>query len=143
MLNSVRRTLVGDAIDLHLAIDHHARYHASPCRRIVSEIFPEHSIKRLEITRIIEPHTTAHDVLGSVAGFLQNGHQIANRLMRLHSYVALDHFPVHHGHLAGNIEPSIGFDCASEWKMLTTSPLTAFGSVAFYAHCVDSSGICT
>lgn len=134
--------LVSHAIDLDFAIDHHTGNYAGARRRIVAKVFPEYFVEGLEVARIIEPNTAAHYVLGSVACFVQNGNQILYCLVRLSGYVARDDFPVHHGHLSGNVEPSIGLHSASEWEMLTSGTPTAFSAVAFYTHRVDSTSLC-
>ena len=94
---------VGHAIDLDLAIDHHARYNAGPRRRMLAEEFFENFVEGREVAWIVEPDTAAHDVLRPIARFVQDREEIANRLLGLHKNVSLDNFAIDHRHLAGHI----------------------------------------
>ena len=97
------RRIIGDAFDFDLAVDDHAGDDAGAGGRMLTEILFEDGIERREIARVVEPYATAHDVLGPVPGFAQNGEQVFDCLMRLHDNVACDQLAVSHGHLARNI----------------------------------------
>src|SRR5579872_3401189 len=75
--------LVGNAIDFHFAIDHHAGDHTGARRRMLPEVLPEYCVERLEIPRIVEPDAATHDVLWRVARFFQDREQVSDRLVRL------------------------------------------------------------
>src|ERR1700677_2183257 len=98
--------LIGYTIDLHLAVDNHARYDACASGRVFAEVFFEDRIEWGKVARIFEPDATADYVLRAVPGFVQNRQQIANRLLRLRGYVAGDNLTVDHRNLARNIQPS-------------------------------------
>src|SRR6266571_605108 len=95
--------LVGNAVYLHLAINHHAGYHAGACRRIFTEVFPKYLVERLEIATIIKPHSATHYVLRRVARFFQDGQKVANGLTGLSKDVASDYLAIDHWHLTLDI----------------------------------------
>src|SRR5947209_16623841 len=69
---------IGDAVDFHLAVHHHARHHAGPGRRIGAEIFGEDLVEALKVPGIIEPDAATHDILGLVTGLSQDREQVAD-----------------------------------------------------------------
>ena len=72
-----------------------------------AEVFPEDGVKRCEVARIVQPDAATDNMLRSVAGFLKNGEQILDCLAGLSDDASGNEFAVHHGNLAGDIEPSI------------------------------------
>src|SRR3954468_19098474 len=63
---------IGDAVDFHLAIHHHARHHARPRWWIGAEIFGEDLVEALKVSGIVEPDAATHDILGLVTGLGQD-----------------------------------------------------------------------
>src|SRR5439155_23335153 len=117
----------------------HAGDDASASGRILAEILPENLIKRLKITRVVEPHTATHYVLRSVARFCQDRQKIPHCLMRLRNDTACDEFAIDHRHLARYVQPAIGFDSAGKGQGLTSGAFASFSAVTLYAHRVCSS----
>src|SRR2546430_391275 len=94
------------------------------------EVFPEYGIEGLEISRVVEPDTTSHDMFWSVARFFQDRQQIPDRLVRLCHDISTNNLAIQHRHLTRYIEPPIGFDSTSKWKVLAAGSLAALDAVS-------------
>ena len=75
--------LVGHAVDLGLATHHHRRLDAGAGRRMSAEIVLVDLIEAPEIPGIVEPGTHADNMLRAAIRFLENGQEIADRLVGL------------------------------------------------------------
>src|SRR5450830_21216 len=127
------------AIHFNLAIHNHGRLHAGTCRRIGAEVFLEDLVEGLEIAGIVQPDAATHDMLRTVAGFLEDCQDVLNSLMRLRDDTAINHFSVDHGYLAGDVQPAVRFHCTCKRQMLTASTGAAVDAISFDAHCVTPS----
>lgn len=71
----------------------------------------------LEIARIVQPHAAAHDMLGTIAGQVEDSEHGPDRLMRLGHDASHDHDTIQHGHLARDEQPAIRAHCAGERQL--------------------------
>src|SRR5438105_12008221 len=138
---SLGRFLVRHAVDLDLAIDHHARHHAGARRRIGPEIFLEYLVEGLEVARIVEPDTAAHHMLGGVPGFLQNGQHVLDGPVRLCDDAIADDLSVYHRHLAGHVKPAIGCYGLRKRQVLPAGAGAAGRAVSLNAHACSSCSV--
>src|SRR5476651_1191611 len=126
--------LVGHAINLDLAIDHHVRLHTGPRRGVFrAEVLAEHFVEAPEVPWVFQPHTYTHHVFQRVAGFFENRYHVAHRLAGLLNDAARDDFTVHRRHLARHVQPAIRFHRTGERTRLTTAS-GGSGAVTSNAH---------
>ena len=92
-------------------------------------------VERGEITRIMQPNATADHVFRAISCLIEDGDQILNGLARLDGNAARDQFPIDHGHLAGDVQPTIRFHRPRERKMLTSRALAACNAVSLETQC--------
>src|SRR5690606_41819945 len=102
------------------------------------EIFGIDAGEAREITRIVEPDADAHDILEAVAGFIEDGGHVVDRLAAFGDDAAGDDLTLFHRYLAGDIEPSGSFGGAGKGQRLTAGAGLA-GAVAFDCHGVSLS----
>ncbi|MNL66648.1 hypothetical protein D3C87_1911470 [compost metagenome] len=72
-------------------------------------------------------------MLDAVAGLVQDGDHVGDGLVGLLDDAAGNDLAVFHGHLAGNIEPAIGFNGAGKGQSLAAGACL-FGSITFDRH---------
>src|SRR6478736_5630433 len=91
--------LVGDTVDLDLAVHHHGRLHAGAGGWMGAEVVLVDLVETPEIPGVVEPDADANHMLQAVSSFLENGDEIADRLVRLGDDAAVDDFTILHGDL--------------------------------------------
>src|SRR5258707_7833402 len=101
------RLLIGNAFDLDFAIHHHAGNDSSASWRVGGEVLAKDVVECLEIARIVEPDSAAHQVFRTISCFFEDGEKIPHRLMSLSRDVAFDELSVQDWNLPGNIKPTV------------------------------------
>src|SRR5690554_1701645 len=134
IIRSSLRLLVGDAVDLDLAVHHHVALHRCARRWVLAEIALVDSVEAPEVARIIQPDPAAHHILQPIARFFQNRDDVLDREVGLLDDASPLDFAVFHGHLAGNEQEAAGLDGTGKGQVLATGP-GLFGTIAFDRHC--------
>ena len=97
------------------------------------EVLGEDLVETGEIPRILQPHPGTHHIFQAITSLFENCDQVLHGLVGLLDNAAHNDLAIHRRHLAGNMQPAIGFNGASEWTRLAASGGAA-GAVTSNAH---------
>jgi len=74
-------SFISDAVYFHFAVYDHGGHDARSRGRVIRKIAFEHTVKRREVSRIIEPDAASDNVFFREARLCENGQQILDCLM--------------------------------------------------------------
>ncbi|MNC65392.1 hypothetical protein D3C75_1156770 [compost metagenome] len=97
------------------------------------EVLGEHLVEAPEIPRVFQPHAGTHHVFEAITGLFKDSDQVLHGLVSLLDDTTDNDLAIQRRHLAGHVQPAIGFDSAGEWTRLTAAGGAA-GAVTSNAH---------